>query len=77
MTEPYQAISCALHDVYEIAVMHKQHLNIKWTDDRGERHTTKVMPKDIVVKNREEFLIAIAQDGEELCIRLDMVRLLS
>ena len=77
MTEPYQPISCALHDVYEIAVMRKQHLNIKWTDDSGERHMAKVMPKDIEAKDKEEFLIAVSQDGRELCIRLDKLTVLS
>ena len=80
MTKSYQAIACSLHDAYEIAIMHKKHLNIKWLDDKGESHTDKVLPKDILVKNREEFLVArtydSAQDNKLLCLRLDKITLL-
>ena len=80
MTNPYKPIACSLHDEYEIAIMHKKHLNIKWLDDKGESHTDKVFPKDILLKNREEFLVARthdrAQDNKELCIRLDKITLL-
>jgi transcriptional antiterminator Rof (Rho-off) len=76
MNEPYQPVSCALHDEYEIAIMHKKHLTIKWSDDNGNQHTDKVLPIDTMVKNKEEFLIANTQDNEELCIRLDKITLL-
>jgi Rho-binding antiterminator len=75
MIDPYQPIACALHDEYEIAIMHKQQLNIKWSDDDGQ-HTAKVLPKDILVKDRQEFLIAESLDKAELCIRLDKIILL-
>jgi transcriptional antiterminator Rof (Rho-off) len=76
MTKPYKPIACSLHDVYEIAIMQKKHLNIKWTDDSDEQHTVKVLPKDILVKNKEEFLVANTQGNKELCIRLDRIALL-
>lgn len=80
MNKPYQPIACSLHDEYEIAIMHKKHISIKWLDDNGDQHTDKVMPKDILVKNKEEFLVArtydSAQDNNELCIRLDKLTLL-
>ena len=75
MTEPYQPIACALHDEYEIAIMRKQYLIIKWTDEHGF-HTGEVLPEDILVKNREEFLLAKTNKGESLCIRLDKIHLL-
>jgi len=76
MTKPYQPIACALHDEYEITIMHKKHLRIKWSDDRGEQHTGDVLPKDILVKDKQEFLVADAENGEALCIRLDKITLL-
>lgn len=80
MTKIYEPIACSLHDEYEIAIMRKKYINIKWSDDNGEHHTDKVLPKDILVKNREEFLEArtheSAQDNKELCIRLDKITLL-
>lgn len=75
MTNLYIPIACALHDEYEIAIMHKTALNIRWSDDDG-LHTAKVLPTDILVKDKQEFLIAEKQDNKELCIRLDMITLL-
>lgn len=76
MTSTYQPIACALHDEYELAIMHKKHLNIRWLDDLGKRHVAKVLAKDILVKNKEEFLIAETLENKKLCIRLDKVVLL-
>jgi len=76
MNKPYQPVACALHDKYEIAIMFKKHINIKWLDDNGDFQTDKVLPKDILVKNKEEFLLATGQNNKELCIRLDKVSLL-
>ena len=80
MTKPYQPIACSLHDEYEIAIMRKTQLKIKWRDDNGNQQTAMIMPKDILVKNKEEFLLAgthdSAQENKALCIRLDKITLL-
>ena len=76
MINPYIPIACALHDEYEIAIMHRKQLNIRWFDSDGIRHVDKVLPKDILVKDKEEFLVANTQDNKELCIRLDKITLL-
>ena len=75
MINPYIPIACSLHDEYEIAIMHKKHLDIEWFDD-DEPHTAKVLPIDILVKDKQEFLIADTYDGKELCIRLDKITIL-
>ena len=76
MTKPYQPIACALHDEYEIAIMHKKHLRIKWSNEEGEQHTGDVLPKDILVKDKQEFLVADVVGGEAICIRLDKITIL-
>ena len=81
MNNQYKPIACSLHDEYEVAIMQKKYLNIKWLDDAGVNHTEKVLPKDILVKNKEEFLVARthhdnAQDNTQLYIRLDKITLL-
>ena len=73
MTDPYEPIACSMHDEYEIAIMHKKHLTIAWLDDNGVRHSDKVLPKDILVKDKEEFLVANTQDNKVLRIRLDKI----
>ena len=76
MTTAYKPIACAQHDEYEIAIMHKKQLNIKWIDEAGQEHNANVRPTDILVKDKQEFLIARTQGGEVLCIRLDKIFLL-
>jgi transcriptional antiterminator Rof (Rho-off) len=76
MNKPYQPILCSLHDEYEVAIMHQKKLNIQWLDDAGISHREKVLPTDILVNNKEEFLLAAGSDNKELCIRLDRITLL-
>jgi transcriptional antiterminator Rof (Rho-off) len=76
MTDSYKPIACSLHDEYEIAIMQRKCLNIKWSDSSGVKHTEKVLPIDILVKNKEEFLVVETPDHKELCVRLDKITLL-
>jgi len=76
MNEPYQPIACSLHDKYELAIMHKRCITIRWVDDDGEPATARVIPENILVKNKEEFLIASTQENKALAIRLDRITLL-
>ncbi len=76
MNKTYQPITCALHDEYEIAIMQRKNIRIKWLDDNGEYHVDSVLAKDILVKNKEEFLLATRQDQQSLCIRIDKISLL-
>lgn len=76
MTYTYTPIVCALHDEYEIAIMQKKQLNIRWIDRNDEVKVAIVQPKDILVKDKQEFLIADTQDNKKLCIRLDKITLL-
>ncbi len=73
--KPYQPIACALHDEYEIAIMHKKQLKIRWSDN-NEDHTARVLPQDILVKDGQEFLMAESEDKKQYCIRLDRITLL-
>ncbi len=56
--------------------MRKKQLNIKWLDNDGVCHTGKVLPKDILVKDKEEFLLANTPDDRALRIRLDKITIL-
>lgn len=76
MSTQYQPIACSLHDEYEIAIMHKKPVLIAWLDDKGKRHKEVVLAQDILVKDKEEFLVAKTQDSRELCLRLDKITLL-
>ncbi len=68
----YQPIACALHSEYELAIMHRQKLQLKWHDAAGVTHSAIVLPLDLQTKNREEFLL-VAYDGRHESIRLDRI----
>jgi Rho-binding antiterminator len=77
MIEPYLPIACAIHDEFEIAIMHRKKLHLKWTDDNGKTQKQHVLPEDIVVKNGAEYLRVVSLDDEkEFYVRLDKIFLL-
>ncbi|VAW53160.1 hypothetical protein MNBD_GAMMA05-1710 [hydrothermal vent metagenome] len=76
MNKPYQPILCALHDEFEIAIMHKKTLDIQYLDNSGSSFRDTVLPLDLLVKNKEEYLLVKVSGGEELNIRLDKIILL-
>ena len=76
MNTSYAPITCSLHDEYEIAIMKKVHLAVKWLDEKGDAHTGNVLPIDLKVENKEEFLVFTDHADKELCIRLDKIALL-
>lgn len=69
----YQPISCALHSQYELWIMRRQPLQLRWRDKQGEQHTGSVMPKDIHTRTGEEFLVLDQEDGTRLELRLDRI----
>lgn len=75
--DSYHPISCALHSKYEVAILQRKAIDIKWQDtDSGEqeiRHKT-LLPYDLLVKDGEEFLLAQDKQGNEFQIRLDLIQ---
>lgn len=71
----YRPIACALHDEYELAIMHKKVVTLEWRDEQGREHRRRVLPLDIRVRDGAEYLLAKTLDKkEELCIRLDRIK---
>ena len=68
----YTPISCALHSEYELAIMHKKHLQLSWKQ-HGSIHHALLLPIDLLTRNHAEFLLAQNEDGEEIEIRLDTI----
>lgn len=79
MTEPrdtvvsYVPISCDLHSEYELAILHRQWLQLAWTD-RDVIRDEVVLPLDLRTTNGEEFLVCRAKDNVTQNIRLDRIR---
>lgn len=70
----YQPIACALYDIYEIAIMRGQWLEMHWR--QGDQQLNgKVRPLALDVRDGAEYLI-FTQDvtsGERLEVRLDRI----
>ena len=74
--DQYQAIACSQYDIYEIAIMRGQKLDITWLDESGCRHQHTVQPMALITRSGEEFLrfnIQQDHDKELIEIRLDKI----
>lgn len=71
--ERYTPIPCGLYSEYEVAIMHRKILPLRWRDDNGTDHLEQVMPKDLQTRNHCEYLIAENSKGTTLEIRLDRI----
>lgn len=69
----YKAISCAVHDGYELAVIRRQKLHLEWTDQNRSHHTEILTARDLETFRHEEFLIAESENGTIHRIRLDHI----
>ncbi|MHB8346279.1 MAG: Rho-binding antiterminator [Acidiferrobacterales bacterium] len=69
----YRPISCASHDVFELAILRHAQLHLTWVED-NILHTQIVTPLDIETANHEEFLLAQLASGQTLRLRLDRIR---
>ena len=70
---PYQPISCELHSQYELAIMYKTRLQLVYRDKNNFMVNDIVMPIDIKIKNKAEYLIALSAENKTISIRLDYI----
>ena len=71
--DKYIPVSCAQHSEYELAIMHRQLLNITWQDEQEKSQHTSLMPYDLFTEQNCEYLLAKDTDGENKKIRLDKI----
>ena len=68
----YKQVSCEAHSLYEVAVMRRTPVVVRWQED-SEIREARLMPLDVETKNREEFLLARDVNERSLRIRLDRI----
>lgn len=73
MTSDYTPIDCDLYERYELAIMHRETLFIRWRDAAGLTHLEQLVPTDLRAHAGEEFLHARTVAGENRVLRLDAV----
>ena len=73
----YTPISCATHSELELAIMHRQQLQIEWLASSNTSESVRcaiISPLDLLTRAGEEFLICrLEKDNTELRIRLDRI----
>jgi Rho-binding antiterminator len=69
----YVPIDCGLHSEYELAIMHRNKLQLTWRDDRGTVHLEVLTPIDLRTRHGEEFMRVRDREGVEQEIRLDYI----
>lgn len=70
--DPYAPIACARYSEYEVAILHRQKLHLRWQEN-NVHYDQVVQPLDLKTANHEEFLICRNNAGATLTIRLDHI----
>jgi len=70
---PYAPIPCARYSEYEVAILHRQKLRLRWHED-NVHYDQVVLPIDLKTIRHEEFLICRGSHNETLSIRLDRIQ---
>jgi transcriptional antiterminator Rof (Rho-off) len=55
--EPYQPIACSQYDLYEIAIMRNQWVELVWWDEPGVVHQARLKPVGLQTREGQEFLL--------------------
>ena len=73
--DQYQPISCSAYDVYEIAIMRRQCLQLSWWEGQHEKCSERVQPVDLKVRDGAEYLVFRrgSAHGETRQVRLDRI----
>ena len=70
---PYAPIACTRYSEYEVAILHRQKLHLRW-HDANVHYDQVVLPLDLKTAHHEEFLICRTASGKTLTIRLDHIQ---
>ncbi|MGF1527016.1 MAG: transcriptional antiterminator, Rof, partial [Candidatus Competibacterales bacterium] len=71
MDDAYIPIDCELYARFELAVLRGERLRIAWRDGWGGLHVMGLLPLDLCIRHRAEHLLARAEGGGCLELRLD------
>ncbi|WP_316367218.1 WYL domain-containing protein [Candidatus Thiodiazotropha sp. CDECU1] len=73
MNDDYRPVACSQHETYEYAVLRRSMLDINWHDEGGNRCRARVVPIDVVTRDRAEYLVVKQEDKVIRSIRLDRI----
>lgn len=72
--DKYKPIPCADYSNYEIWIIRRQQLKLAWKDETGQQHIGTLLPLDLQIRDKQEFLIASRPySDDKIHIRLDYI----
>ncbi|MDH5516891.1 MAG: transcriptional antiterminator, Rof [Gammaproteobacteria bacterium] len=71
--ELYIPVECALHSLYELAIIRSTACRLVWHSRGEEKRNGTVVPLDLLIRNKTEYLKVRTEDAELLEIRLDKI----
>lgn len=69
----YRPVSCQVHSEYELAIMRRTRLPLRWQDERGREFQALVLPLDLRTRGGAEYLVVRLPGGELREVRLDRI----
>ncbi|OOG25985.1 transcriptional antiterminator, Rof [Thioalkalivibrio denitrificans] len=73
MKREYTPIPCALYSEYELAILRRRTLRVRWKDRYGMDRVETLKPVDLRTRRHAEFMIARNQLGQQRVLRLDRI----
>lgn len=71
--DPYIPIDCGLYSQYEVAILHRTPLQLRWRDEAGREHSARLMLQDLQIRDHVEYLLVKDNDGATFAVRLDQI----
>lgn len=72
--EAYRPIACGLHELYQLAVIRRAPLQLRWQTGAGETRSARLLALDVYTRDGAEYLSGETAGGERCVIRLDLIR---
>jgi Rho-binding antiterminator len=73
MTPEYIPISCELYSEYELVIIRRRTLRVRWKDRYGMDRVETLKPTDLRTRRHAEFMIARNHLGQRRVLRLDRI----
>ena len=73
--KPYTPVPDHVVERLEIAILCGEKMSLQWADEATDRaYLSKVEPKELLDNEERAYLRAVTEEGEEVTIRLDLIR---
>ncbi|MCW8917292.1 MAG: transcriptional antiterminator, Rof [Gammaproteobacteria bacterium] len=71
--DPYTPIDCGLYSQYEVAILHRTPLQLRWHDEAGREQNARILPRDLQIRDHVEYLLVEDSNGATFAVRLDHI----